>query len=59
VEFQNTGTTPTSLGIHEICKKSGHGEEWAKIKESPYQRFFSLLNDKSFVLKAFFLSSLV
>jgi hypothetical protein len=25
-----------------------------KIKESPFQRFFSLLNDKSFLLKEFF-----
>jgi hypothetical protein len=28
VEFQNTGTTITSFGIHEICQKSGPGEEW-------------------------------
>jgi hypothetical protein len=28
VEFQNTGTTLTSFGIHEICQKSGHGVEW-------------------------------
>jgi hypothetical protein len=28
-------------------------------KESPFQRFFSLLNDISFLLKEFFQSSLV
>jgi hypothetical protein len=27
VEFQNTGTTLTSFGIHEICQKNGHGVE--------------------------------
>jgi hypothetical protein len=31
VEFQNTRTTLTSFGINEICKKSGHGEEWVLI----------------------------
>jgi hypothetical protein len=28
VEFQNTRTTLTSFGIHEIFQKRGHGVEW-------------------------------
>jgi hypothetical protein len=31
VEFQNTRTTLTSFGIHEICQKSGHGVEWVSL----------------------------
>jgi hypothetical protein len=47
-------TLPLICYLRKVSVKVCLQDAILKIKESPYQIFFSLLNDKIFLLKAFF-----